>query len=591
MRPVLAVFAVFSCLGLQAQPRPDLRLIDGQAIAVPVTGSTGMVASQEALATAAGIAVLREGGNAVDAAVTVAFTLAVTLPRAGNLGGGGFLILHDAASGETKALDFRERAPAGATRDMFLKADGTPDPYLSCDTHLGTGVPGSVAGLAEALARHGTVSLARTLAPAIRLAEEGMAVTDDLHETLTRGYPRLKGSAAARSIFFRDGAAPPVGSILRQPELARTLKAIAENGPDAFYRGAVAAMIVSDMMAHGGLITFDDLAAYQPKWRDPVRGTFRGMEVISMPPPSSGGVHLIQMLQMLEPTDLRALGHNSAAYLRTVAEVSKRAYIDRANFLGDPDFVTVPTAGLTHPGFAAARRASIPADRIVPGLEVTPGDPWAFQPAGRPATATDQPAPSPRERDHTTHLSVVDAWGNGVSLTTTINHDYGNGHVVPGAGFFLNNEMDDFAAKVGSSDAFGLLGGEPNLIEGGKTMLSSMTPTVVLREGRLYIVTGSPGGARIITTVLQQLLNLIDFGMNPAEAIIQPRFHHQASPDILRVERGFSADTLGILRDQGYTIEVGNAMGSVHTIVIQDDGTLHGASDPRSPGTLTLGLR
>lgn len=599
-RRLLLALALVSAASLGGQPSQLFTrlaavanmpiLLDTAALAQPVTGRQGMVSSQEALATQAGIDVLREGGNAIDAAVTVAFTLAVTLPRAGNIGGGGFLLYHDATTGQTHALDFRERAPARATRDMFLGADGRPDPYLSIHTHLGAGVPGSVAGLAEALAKHGTIPLSRALAPAIRLAEDGMTVTDDLHNTLALAAPRLMRSAAARATFYPNGQPPPIGSTFRQPDLARTLKAIAEHGPDAFYRGPVAALIVSDMMAHGGIVSFDDLAAYRPVWREPVRGTFRGLEVVSMPPPSSGGVHLIQMLQMLEPVDLRSLGLNSAAYIQTVVEVSKRAFIDRAAFLGDPDFVPVPTQGLIHPEYAATRRASIPGDRVIPGPEVKPGDPWAFQPGGRPESAPRTDPPVRREGSHTTHFSVVDGAGNGVALTTTINHDYGNGHVVPGAGFFLNNEMDDFAAAVGASDAFGLLGGESNIIEPGKTMLSSMTPTLVFRDGQLHIVTGSMGGPRIITTVMQTILNIVEFQMNPAEALIQPRFHHQASPDVIRVERGFSADTLQILRQEGYRIDLNNASGSTHTIVVDRDGRLSGASDPRSPGVLTLGI-
>lgn len=567
-------------------------LLDGSALAQPITGRRGMVASQESRASQAGLDVLREGGNAVDAAVTVAFTLAVTLPRAGNLGGGGFLIYHDATAGTEIALDFRERAPAAATADMFLGADGEPDHHLSRDSHLATGVPGSVAGLCEALAKYGTIPLARALAPAIALAEDGMEVSDDLHTTLTAGAPRLLRSPSARATFFPHGEPPPIGTILRQPALARTLRAIAEQGPDAFYRGSVAALIATDMLTHGGLVTLDDLAAYTTKWREPVRGSFKGLEIVSMPPPSSGGVHLIQMLQMLEGYDLQAMGLNSAAYIRTVAEVSKRAYTDRAYFLGDPEFNPIPTLGLVHPDYAVARRADIPADRVVPGPDLKPGDPWAFQPGGRPANAAAPGAVNQRrESNQTTHLSVVDAMGNAVSLTTTINHDYGNGHVVPGAGFFLNNEMDDFAAKLGSADAYGLVGGAANTIEGGKTMLSSMSPTLVFRDDQLFLVTGSPGGARIITTVLQNILNLTVFGLNPAESVITPRFHHQGSPDTLAIERGFSADTLRILKADGYRIEQDGNIGSTQTIMIEADGSLFGASDLRRSGAATLGWR
>lgn len=550
----------------------DTPIYDYNDTSHPVIGTNGMVASQEALATQAGLAILQSGGNAIDAAVTVGFALAVTLPRAGNLGGGGFMLVHVAESGETIALDYRETAPQAATRDMFLDETGEVDRARAWFSHLAAGVPGTVAGLTLALERYGTMSLAEVLQPAIALAENGFPVSQDLHETLVQGQTRF--AAATQQVFFHpDGTPYAVGEILKQPDLARSLRLIAEQGPAAFYAGEIADAIAAEMAANGGLITRADLAAYRPVVREPVRGTYRGYEIASMPPPSSGGVHLIQMLNLLEPHAIAAMGHNTANTVHLLTEVMKRAYADRAEYLGDPDFVEVPTAALISKTYAEQLQAQLNRSVVTPSRAIRPGDLTRLPP----------------ESDETTHFSVVDRAGNAVSNTYTLNFSYGSGIMVPGTGILLNNEMDDFAAKPGVPNAYGLIGGERNAIAPGKRMLSSMTPTIVFKAGEVFLVTGSPGGSRIITTVLQILLNVIDHGMNIAEATAAVRVHHQWLPDELRIEQGFNADTAAILRLRGHNLIEQAAMGSTQSIL----RTAHhwsGASDPRKPGALTVGF-
>ncbi|MCP5154671.1 MAG: gamma-glutamyltransferase [Ectothiorhodospiraceae bacterium] len=530
-----------------------------------------MIASQEAMASRIGLEVLEAGGNAVDAAVAVGFALAVTLPRAGNLGGGGFMMVHLAEPGATVAIDYRESAPAAARRDMFLGPDGEVDADRSRFSHLSVGVPGTVAGLTLALERYGTLSLSQALAPAIRLARDGIEVSADLASSLAARRDRLARNPAAAAIFLRpDGSPWQAGDTLRQPDLAWTLERIAAEGARAFYRGEIAERIVSDMAAHGGLVTAEDLAGYRAVIREPVSGTYRGLAVKSMPPPSSGGVHLVQILNILEGYPLGFLGHNSADTIHLMAEAMKLAYADRSQHLGDPDFWKVPVAGLTSKAYAARLRAGIDLDRARPSATIRPGD------------------PAPYESEDTTHFSVVDAAGNAVANTYTINFSYGAGIVAAGTGILLNNEMDDFSAKPGIPNAYGLVGGEANAVGPGKRPLSSMTPTIVLRDGKPYLVTGSPGGSRIITTVAQVVMNVVDHGMNIAAATAAPRVHHQWLPDELRVEDGLSADTLDILTARGHVVAVKNAMGSTQSILRTDDG-LYGASDPRRPGALTTG--
>jgi gamma-glutamyltranspeptidase/glutathione hydrolase len=539
----------------------------------PVWARSGMVASQEALATEIGVDVLERGGNAVDAAVAVGFALAVTLPQAGNLGGGGFMLVHLAQSGETVAIDYREKAPGRASRDMFLDAAGEADPQKSRSGGLAVGVPGTVAGLALALERYGTMELADVMAPAIGLAERGMTVTADLSDSLKANAEELRKWPSSAKIFFKAGGAYyEPGDRLVQGDLAKSLRAISEGGPDAFYKGEIARLIADEVARSGGLITTQDLAAYEAEVRKPVRGDYRGHEIISMPPPSSGGVHIVQILNILEAFPLGYLGHNSAETIHLMAEAMKLAYADRSEFLGDSDFVEVPVAGLTAQGYADALRKTISANRSTPSATIKPNDPMPF------------------ESEQTTHFSVVDKDGNAVANTYTINFSYGTGLVAEGTGILLNNEMDDFSAKPGVPNAYGLIGGDANAVEPGKRPLSSMSPTIVLKDGRVFLVTGSPGGSRIITTVLQVILNVIDHGMNIAEASAAPRIHHQWLPDELRIEEGISADTIRLLEAKGHTVTLQPVMGSTQSIMRREDGLLFGASDPRRPSALTAGF-
>ena len=538
----------------------------------PVVAGQGMVASQEALATGIGVEILQAGGNAVDAAVAVGFALAVTLPQAGNLGGGGFMLVHMAERGETAAIDYREKAPATATRDMFLNAAGDADPELSRWSPLAIGVPGTVAGLAMALERYGTMELAEVVAPAIALAEGGVTVTPELSQSLKGSAEALKKWPSTARIFFKpDGAPYDPGDTLVQADLAKSLRLIAEEGPDAFYRGAIGERIADEMQRSGGLISMDDLGAYQAVVREPVREAYRGHEVVSMPPPSSGGTHIIQILNILEGFPIAALGAGSAETLHLMAEAMKRAYADRSEYLGDSDFVDVPVEALTGKAYAEALRAEIDRDLATPSATILSGD------------------LAPYESDQTTHFSVVDKDGNAVSNTYTINFSYGMGLVAEGTGILLNNEMDDFSAKPGVPNAYGLVGGDANAVEPGKRPLSSMSPTLVLKDGAVVLATGSPGGSRIITTVLQVVMNVIDHGMNIAEASIAPRIHHQWLPDELRVEEGLSPDTIRLLQAKGHIVIVQPAMGSTQSIARRGDGMLFGASDPRRASALTAG--
>ncbi|KGF70612.1 gamma-glutamyltranspeptidase [Hoeflea sp. BAL378] len=540
----------------------------------PVWAKEAMVSVQEKVAAEVGLQVLKDGGNAVDAGVAVALALAVTLPRAGNLGGGGFMLVHDAKSGETKAIDYREMAPASATRDMYLDAEGNADSTLSRYHGLAVGVPGTVAGMQMALETYGTMTLAQAAAPAIRLAEEGITVTADLADSLKALEKRLKAWPASAEIFYKpDGGFYEPGDVLRQPDLAATLKKIAELGPDGFYKGAVAEAIVASVKDAGGSISLEDLAGYKAVIREPVRGSYRGYDIVSMPPPSSGGVHIIEILNVLEDYPIGFLGHNSSETIHLMAEAMKRAYADRSEYLGDPDFNDVPVAALTSKAYAAKIREGISLNRATPSASIKPGD------------------LAPYESDQTTHFSIVDKDGNAVSNTYTLNFSYGSGITAKGAGVLLNNEMDDFSAKPGVPNAYGLIGGEANAVAPAKRPLSSMSPTIVLKDGKPYLVTGSPGGSRIITTTLQMISNMIDHKMNVAEATHASRIHHQWLPDEIRVEDGgLSRDTVAALEAKGHTIAVGSVMGSTQSIHVDaDNGLLLGASDPRQTGSATVG--
>jgi len=537
----------------------------------PIFARNGLVVSQEALASEVGRNILKHGGNAVDAAVAVGFALAVTLPQAGNLGGGGFMMVYNRVRQNSEALDFRETAPAAANRDHYLNAQGAVDERRIRYSHQAAGVPGTVAGLALAHQRHGRLPWRRLLEPAIHLAEQGFPVSTELAQSLQKARPRMKQWPASLKIFFKaDGIAYQPGEKLVQKDLARSLRRIAAQGPKAFYEGEIARKLVADMRAHEGLITLDDLKNYRAVVRQPVRGSYRDYEIVSMPPPSSGGVHLIQILNMLETWPLAKLGSHSAATIHRLAEAMKRAYADRSEYLGDPDFVNVPVAGLTAKTYAKELVAHIDLERARPATEIKPGQPQRY------------------ESEQTTHYSVVDRQGNAVAVTYTLNFGYGSGIVAAGTGILLNNEMDDFAAKPGAPNAYGLIGGDANAVGPGKRPLSSMTPTLVFKDGQPVLVTGSPGGSRIITTVLQILLNVIDHRMNIAEATIAPRIHHQWLPDELRVEEGLSPDTVRLLEAMGHSVVVQNAMGSTQSI-IRGPGGWYGFSDTRRPGGLAAG--
>lgn len=571
---LLLLMALGQPAGAQLAPSPNPQpILSDWSRVRPAFARSGMVASQEAQATRIGVEVLERGGTAVDAAVAVGFALAVTLPRAGNIGGGGFMLIHMAEKGETIALDYREMAPKAAHRDMFLDDKGNVDPEKSRESGLAVGIPGTVMGLVEAHQRYGSdrFTLLQLMTPAIRLARNGIIVDEDLADSLPKAAARLGRHDASRAIFFgADGAVLPRGARLVQADLAATLDTIARKGVRGFYEGPVGEKIVASVTAAGGRMSLEDLAAYRIVERKAVRGRYRGFDVVSMPPPSSGGVHIIQLLNILEGYDLAAMGAGSADALHVMAEAMKLAYADRSLYLGDPDFVTVPVTGLTAKGYAAKLREVIDMTRAKPAAEIRPG------------------APQPFESDQTTHFSVVDRFGNAVSNTYTLNFSYGVGLVAAGTGVLLNNEMDDFAAKAGVPNAFGLIGGDANAPQAGKRPLSSMSPTLVLKDGQVVLVTGSPGGSRIISTVLQQITGIIDHRQELGDAVTAPRMHHQWSPDELVVERGLSPDTLHLLRGRGHKIVERATSGSVQTIQRVPEGWL-GFADQRQRGTLAAG--
>jgi len=545
-------------------------IIDYESRFHPVIGRRGIVASQERRASEIGLQVLRDGGNAIDAAIAVAYALAVTLPKAGNLGGGGFLLVHSVEEGRTRAFDFREMAPAAASRDMYLDDEGRVDPELAYYHPLAVGVPGTVRGLSRVHAEHATRPLAELIRPAIELAREGFPVSPGLAADLVTYEEKLKSSPAASRVFYKEDGEPyGLGEILVQRDLAWSLGQIAEHGESAFYEGEVARKLVAFMEEEGGLITREDLAGYRVAERQPVTGRYKGYGIVSMPPPSSGGVHLIQMLNTLENTSLKDMGHNSARAIHHLAETMKQAYADRSKHLGDPDFTEVPLPWLTSKEYGREIFSRIDAERALPSSEIRPGEPVG------------------RESGETTHFSVMDETGNAVALTYTLNFSFGSLQMAPGTGFLLNNEMSDFSAKPGVPNAFGLLGGEANAIEPGKRPLSSMTPTMVMKDGKPHLVTGSPGGAKIITSVLQTVLNVIEYELNIAEASSLPRVHHQWMPDELLCESGISVDTLAILRSLGHEPKPTTTLGSTQS-VMRVRGRFEGASDPRRPDAATV---
>jgi len=565
------VLVVACCVPAGAQERREYKPFPADAVHA-VAAEHGMVVAQEKIGARIGADILRQGGNAVDAAVATGFALAVTYPRAGNIGGGGFMIIHSAERHEDVAIDYRETAPAAATRDMFLGADGKPDIARSRDSALSIGVPGTVAGLALALEKYGSgkFTLADLLKPAIALARDGFVIADDMADTLPGIARRLARWPASAKIFSRaDGTSLQEDDRLVQADLAATLSAIATQGPRGFYQGPVAEKLAAGVREAGGIMTVDDLKSYQPVVRAPVRGSYRGFEIISMPPPSSGGVVLLETLNILEGFPIPDMKQGTAASLHVMIEALKRAYADRARYLGDPDFISAPVATLMSKQYAARQRASIDLDRATPWTDALSATP-------------------PREGSNTTHFSVVDSRGNAVSNTYTLNFPYGVGLIADGTGVLLNNELDDFTAAPGASNAFGLVGFEANLPGSGKRPLSSMSPTIVLKDGKPVLVTGSPGGSRIISTVLQVIVNVLDYGMDVAAAVAAPRLHHQWLPDEVRIERGFADETIAALKAKGHHVVEPLGQTSANSIAVTANGLL-GAPDPRTRGAEAAG--
>ncbi len=552
---LLVIVALLSaCAGAPARQPAQAPTATAQA------GRGGTVAMPDSFSAAVAANILGAGGNAVDAAVAGAFSLAVTYPEAGNLGGGGFMLAW--IDGAATFLDYREVAPAAATRDMYLDAAGNVIDDLSLTGHRAVGVPGTVAGLWEAHSRFGRLSWSAVVAPAVQLAEQGFVVPALLAERAAAEEARFAGTN-----FVAHFGTLQAGEIFRQPALAATLRRIQKAGPDDFYRGETADLVVAEMQRGGGLVTHSDLRAYRAVWREPLRADWRGQSLLSAPPPSSGGFALLQLLGMKDARaeDFAGLGHNSAQYAHLVAESAKRVYADRAEYAGDPDFVQVPINHLIDPAYIRQRAARVNPKSISPAANVGPG------------------LAEPR---HTTHYSIVDRWGNAVANTYTLNGDFGSGVVVTGAGFLLNNEMDDFSAKPGVPNTYGLLGGDANAIQPGKRMLSSMSPTILLDpEGKVSMVVGSMGGSTIITGVFQAIVDVVDYGMTTQQAVAAPRFHHQGVPaDLITYDGDFPAATIDALRQRGYRVEPHDwPLGDVQMIVRTPDGW-DAASDPRGRG-------
>jgi gamma-glutamyltranspeptidase/glutathione hydrolase len=532
--------------------------------AQPVHARQAMVVTVEPHATDVGISVLQSGGNAVDAAVAVGFALAVTHPSAGNIGGGGFMLVRF-ADGRSTFIDFRERAPERASRNMYLDASGK----ATTDSQVGyraAGVPGSVRGFEYASKKYGRKPWADLVAPAAALAEKGFPVSYGFVQSLDRSAALLSRFPESKRIFLRDGKRYEAGEIFRQPELARALERIRRQGARDFYEGETARLLAADMERHGGLITAADLKDYTVTERKPLTGNYRDYDIITAPPPSSGGVGILQMLGVLEGSGYGQSGAGSAAELHYLAETMRRFFADRAAHMGDADFVNVPVSGMLDKGYITRLRKSIDPEHATPSSEIHAGA-W---PAG--------------ESSQTTHYSIVDAEGNAVAVTYTLNGGYGNGVTVPGLGFLLNNEMDDFAAKPGEPNIYGLVQGEANAIQPRKRPLSSMTPTILTRGGKLDLMLGTPGGPTIINSVLQVILNVVDFGMDVQDAVDWPRIHHQWLPDQLVMERGFSPDTIALLKARGHHVKIVGSFGEVAAIQARD-GWLEGAADPRTEGT------
>lgn len=569
---IFAILIIFMQTAILAYGQQPPALLEFASITHPVSAKNGMVSSQVTLASQIGVDMMKNGGNAIDAAVATGFALAVTLPRAGNIAGGGFMLIYLADKNEFVALDYKEMAPAAASRDMFVKKDGTVDTHAVRFTRKGFGVPGTVAAFAKALSDHGTMTLKEVLAPSIKAAREGIVVTEGLAGALVFAKEKLSRDPEARNIFFNaDGETLKVGDMLIQSDLAWSLEQIAKHGPDAFYKGEIARLISEDMAQNGGLVTMDDMANYVVAERKPVHGSYRGHDLTIMPPPSSGGVHIIQMMNIFENFDINTMGHNSAATIHIMAEAMRQAYADRSKYLGDPDFNNIPMKWLMSKEYAQETLQKISMKKARDSKDVNPGI-----------------APQPESPD-TTHYSVIDRHGNIVSNTYSLNYSYGAGIIPKGTGILLNNVMDDFSAKPGSPNGYGLIGGEANSIAPSKRALSSMTPVIVTKDGKPFFVTGSPGGSRIITTDLQILMNVIDHNMNISAATHAPRIHHQWLPNKLYVEPGISIDTINLLKEKGHDVEQSKrTMGSTQSIMKLGD-YLYGSADPRRPGAAAIG--
>lgn len=551
--------------------------LDSKSRFHPVIGDKGMVVSQEVIASRVGAEILEAGGNAIDAAVATGFALAVTLPRAGNLGGGGFMLVYLAEQNKTVAIDYREIAPAAADRDMFLNVEGDVDNTKARFSALSSGVPGTVAGLVFAQEKYGVLKLRDVLAPAIKLARHGFIVSPDLSDSLRSRYARLSKHKTTKGYFYKpDGGFYLPGDKLSQPDLGATLARIEAYGTDGFYKGKTAKLIVDQMQRSGGLISYKDLENYKVFERQPICGTYRAISLCAMPPPSSGGVHLVQMLNTLENWTISDYPHNSAAHLHLLVESMRQAYADRSLYLGDPDFVKVPVSELISKEYAKRLSLKIDQNTARSSKNIMPSVDLAS-------------LSTLKESEETTHFSVWDKDGNVVSNTYTLNFSYGNGIAVGGAGFLLNNEMDDFSAKPGAQNGYGLIGGDANSIEPFKRPLSSMTPTIVFdKKGKPLIATGSPGGSTIITIVLQMIVNMIDYDMGVAEATAAPRIHHQWLPDVIYYESGISADTLEILKGMGHVVDdESSVLGATQSISLER-GRLSGVSDTRRHGAAAI---
>ena len=539
----------------------------------PIKSENGMVSSQNAESTQIGVEILQAGGNAVDAAIAVGFSLAVTLPKAGNIGGGGFMLYFDNAHNMAHSINFRDQAPAAAFPDMHLNKKGQVDTSKTRKNGLSVAVPGTVAGLARAYEKFGSGKLtwADLLAPAIRQAKTGFTVNNDMSVSFKSLKKRLSKDPETRAIFYgQNQSTPKVGDKIIQSDLEKSLRLIASQGRSGFYSGPIAQAIVDTVNKNDGVLSMTDLANYEAQISKPIRGNYRGYEILSMPPPSSGGVHIIQMLNMLEATNLSETGLNSAQTVHLMAETMRRAYADRSKYLGDPNFINIPINGLTSKAYAKKLFNEISLTHATPSTDLGPGN------------------PIPYESPETTHYSVTDKDGNMVAVTYTLGFSFGNGLIADGTGILLNNTMGGFSAKPGIPNAFGLLGGDANAIEGGKRPLSSMSPTIILKNSKPFLVTGSPGGSRIITTTLQIILNAIDHERNIAEATNAIRVHHQWYPDEIRTERGFPVDTAQLLEKMGHKIVIKKVMGSTQSIM-RVGHEWHGASDPRRDGATTLG--